>query len=72
MAPPRRRLVLRRRQFSVLNELAASKDPRGRRSAIAAPLWFIKIVPNADAARGLAIADVLSADGRHECANIFE
>lgn len=50
--------------FSILERLAVSEDPLRRRSAITAPLWFIKKGADADVARGLTIADRLSAD-RH-------
>lgn len=49
---------------SVLAELARSQDPLRRRSAITAPLWFIRKGTDADVASGLAIADILSED-RH-------
>ncbi|WP_134321824.1 DNA alkylation repair protein [Cumulibacter soli] len=49
-------------QASVLEDLARSDDPLRRRSAITAPLWFIKKGTDADIASGLAIADALSQD----------
>ena len=48
----------------ILEGLARSPDPLRRRSAITAPLWFIKQGTDADVAAGLAIADILSED-RH-------
>lgn len=50
--------------FAILEELARSDEPLRRRSAITAPLWFIKKGTDADVARGLRIAGVLSGD-RH-------
>lgn len=47
---------------SVLEDLARSRDPLRRRSAITAPLWFIKKGTDADVARGLLIADLLAED----------
>lgn len=49
-------------EFRILTDLAHAPDPLRRRSAITAPLWFIKKGTAADVARGLAIADLLSAD----------
>lgn len=46
----------------VLEELAASDDPLRRRSAITAPLWFIKKGSPADVERGLEIAAALDHD----------
>ncbi|MGC5617165.1 DNA alkylation repair protein [Georgenia sp. Z1491] len=50
--------------FSVLQDLTRSRDPLRRRSAITAPLWFIKKGSDADVRRGLEIADRLAED-RH-------
>lgn len=49
-------------EFSILDGLARSDDPLRRRSAITAPLWFIKKGTDADIARGLLIADLLAED----------
>ncbi|WP_309109456.1 DNA alkylation repair protein [Zhihengliuella sp.] len=46
----------------VLDDLAAAADPLRRRSAITAPLWFIKKGTPEDVVRGLAIADSLAGD----------
>ncbi|MBE1875817.1 DNA alkylation repair protein [Myceligenerans pegani] len=46
----------------VLDDLARSADPLRRRSAITAPLWFVKKGSDADVERGLAIADSLAED----------
>lgn len=46
----------------VLDELAVAEDPLRRRSAITAPLWFIKKGTSADVERGLAIASTLDGD----------
>ena len=48
--------------FSLLHDLAASADALRRRSAITAPLWFIRKGSRADVERGLVIADQLSAE----------
>ncbi|GAA2086389.1 DNA alkylation repair protein [Brevibacterium salitolerans] len=48
--------------FRVLEDLARSDDPLRRRSAITAPLWFIKKGTDGDVARGLLIADLLADD----------
>lgn len=47
---------------AVLDELAGDDDPLRRRSAITAPLWFIKKGSSADVERGLAIASSLDGD----------
>lgn len=49
-------------EFTILEGLARSDDPLRRRSAITAPLWFIKKGTDADVARGLLIADLLAED----------
>ncbi|MDO3648084.1 DNA alkylation repair protein [Nocardia mangyaensis] len=46
----------------VLAELASAADPLRRRSAITAPLWFIKQGSSADIEHGLAIASLLDGD----------
>lgn len=48
--------------FSMLEDLARSRDPLRRRSAITAPLWFIKKGADDDIARGLFLADQLAND----------
>lgn len=49
-------------EFAILEDLARSDDPLRRRSAVTAPLWFIKKGTDADIARGLRIADLLADD----------
>ncbi|WP_062076765.1 DNA alkylation repair protein [Demequina globuliformis] len=49
-------------EFTILEDLARSDDPLRRRSAITAPLWFIKQGTDADIARGILIADLLADD----------
>lgn len=49
-------------EFRALEDLARSDDPLRRRSAITAPLWFIKKGTDGDVARGLVIADLLADD----------
>lgn len=51
-------------EVSILQDLARSQDPLRRRSAITAPLWFLRKGTDADVERGLAIADLLAED-RH-------
>lgn len=46
----------------ILNELARSTDPLRRRSAITAPLWFVRKGSTADVERGLAVAASLDDD----------
>lgn len=47
---------------AVLDELAQDADPLRRRSAITAPLWFVRYGTAADVERGLAIAAALADD----------
>ncbi|WP_162621876.1 DNA alkylation repair protein [Microbacterium suaedae] len=51
-----------RGELGILAELAGSADPLRRRSAITAPLWFIKKGDDADVAQGLRIAEMLGGD----------
>jgi len=46
----------------LLRELAASPDPLRRRTAMTAPLWFVKYSDDVDVEAGFAIADLLHAD----------
>jgi 3-methyladenine DNA glycosylase AlkD len=48
--------------YDLLHELAASSDPYRRRTAMTAPLWFVKYSDDADVEAGLAIAEVLHSD----------
>lgn len=48
--------------YNLLHELAASPDPYRRRTAMTAPLWFVKYGDLADVEAGLAIAEALHAD----------
>ena len=48
--------------YDLLHDLAASPDPHRRRTAMTAPLWFVKHGSNADVEAGIAIAEVLHAD----------
>ncbi|HST82171.1 MAG TPA: DNA alkylation repair protein [Kineosporiaceae bacterium] len=48
--------------YDLLHELAASSDPYRRRTAMTAPLWFVKYSDLTDVEAGLAIAEVLHAD----------
>ena len=48
--------------YDLLHELAASPDPHRRRTAMTAPLWFVKYGQDADVEAGIAIAEVLHAD----------
>lgn len=48
--------------YDVLHDLARSGDPLRRRSAITAPLWFVRRGTDADRAEGFAIAARLAAD----------
>jgi len=56
-------------EFSVLEDLAHSSDPLRRRSAMTAPLWFLKKGNDADVARGLALADLLADDAHPRVAS---
>ena len=48
--------------YDLLYELAASTDPYRRRTAMTAPLWFVRYGEDTDVEAGFAIADVLHAD----------
>lgn len=48
--------------YDLLHELAASPDPHRRRTAMTAPLWFVKYGNHTDVEAGIAIAEALHAD----------
>jgi 3-methyladenine DNA glycosylase AlkD len=48
--------------YDLLHELAASDDALRRRTAMTAPLWFVKYGDDADVEAGLAVAERLHAD----------
>ena len=48
--------------YDLLRELAASPDPLRRRTAMTAPLWFVKYSDDADVEAGYEIAEVLHDD----------
>ncbi len=48
--------------YDVLRELAASPDPHRRRTAMTAPLWFVKYGEDVDVEAGIEIAQLLHAD----------
>ena len=48
--------------YDLLDELAASLDPYRRRSAMTAPLWFVKYGADTDVKAGIRIAEALHAD----------
>jgi hypothetical protein len=48
--------------YDLLHELAAAADPYRRRTAMTAPLWFVKYSDDTDVAAGMAIAEILHAD----------
>jgi len=48
--------------YDLLHELAASKDPYRRRTAMTAPLWFVKYGDNKDVEAGIKIAELLHSD----------
>jgi hypothetical protein len=48
--------------YDLLHSLAASADPLRRRTAMTAPLWFVRHGSDADLAAGFALAAVLHAD----------
>ena len=48
--------------YDVLHDLADSPDPLRRRTAITAPLWFVRRGTDADLAEGFAVAARLPAD----------
>jgi 3-methyladenine DNA glycosylase AlkD len=48
--------------YDLLHELAASPDPYRRRTAMTAPLWFVKYGDDRDVEAGLTVAEALHAD----------
>jgi hypothetical protein len=48
--------------YDLLHELAVSPDPLRRRTAMTAPLWFVKYGDDADVEAGLVVAELLHAD----------
>jgi 3-methyladenine DNA glycosylase AlkD len=48
--------------YDLLHELAASPEPHRRRTAMTAPLWFVKHGDHADVEAGITIAEALHAD----------
>ena len=48
--------------YDLLHELAASPDPHRRRTAMTAPLWFVKHGDDADVEAGFSVAEVLHTD----------
>jgi 3-methyladenine DNA glycosylase AlkD len=48
--------------YDLLHELAAESDPHRRRTAMTAPLWFVKYGDHEDVEAGVAVAEVLHAD----------
>ena len=48
--------------YDLLHELAASSDPYRRRTAMTAPLWFVKYGDVPDVEAGIAIAELLHTD----------
>jgi 3-methyladenine DNA glycosylase AlkD len=48
--------------YDLLHELAASPDPLRRRTAMTAPLWFVRYSDDADVDAGFAVAEVLHTD----------
>jgi len=48
--------------YDLLHELASSTDPYRRRTAMTAPLWFVKYGDDTDVEAGIAVAEVLHAD----------
>ena len=48
--------------YDLLHELASSVDPLRRRTAMTAPLWFVKHGGDADLEAGFALAERLHAD----------
>ncbi|WP_156759168.1 DNA alkylation repair protein [Microbacterium karelineae] len=51
-----------RGELGIVAELAGSADPLRRRSAITAPLWFIRKGTDADVTQGLRVAEMLGDD----------
>ena len=54
--------TLTRGPYDLLHELAVSTDPLRRRTAMTAPLWFVKYGDDADVEAGIAVAELLHAD----------
>ena len=48
--------------YDLLHELAGSPDPLRRRTAMTAPLWFVKYSGDADVEAGFTVAETLHAD----------
>jgi 3-methyladenine DNA glycosylase AlkD len=48
--------------YDLLHELATSHEPHRRRTAMTAPLWFVKYGNHADVEAGIAVAEVLHTD----------
>lgn len=48
--------------YDLLHGLAAPPDPHRRRTAMTAPLWFVRYGSDADVLAGLAIVEVLHPD----------
>ncbi len=48
--------------YDLLHELAVSPDPLRRRTAMTAPLWFVKYSDDADVEAGFAVAELLHDD----------
>ena len=48
--------------YDLLHELAASPDRHRRRTAMTAPLWFVRYGDDSDVEAGIAVAEVLHAD----------
>jgi len=48
--------------YDLLHELAASPDPLRRRTAMTAPLWFVKYSGDDDVEAGFGVAEALHAD----------
>lgn len=55
--------------YDVLHDLADAPDPLRRRTAMTAPLWFVRRGTDADLAEGFAVAARLSADPEHVVTN---
>ena len=48
--------------YGLLHDLAGSSDPMRRRTAMTAPLWFVKYGSESDVEAGFGIAELLHAD----------
>ena len=48
--------------YDLLHELASSPDAHRRRTAMTAPLWFVKYGNDTDVEAGITIAEILHAD----------